>query len=245
MYTIGGGTSEIQRIIIAHELALAPVRAVSCSTAERRSSTARGPPNWSYTLDVVLGGGVFPDSFWKDGQHRRIGTDVDVAWIRESTTPGLTIASAIPPVFAAYATVVVPDQDEGRSEHLGDMLRLLAEQSRDGPWWLGYLDTGADDLVFPDAPRVTLYAGWSYVLVQAGPVEAARWRQDLRSWRAPGPDLIFPADRSWLLSWLWDDDWRCLGGPSPLVDLFSEHPRLRVRRVEVGQDATPPGHAAR
>ena len=27
------------------------------------------------------------------------------------------------------------------------------------PWWLGYLDTGADDIVFPDAPKVTLYYG--------------------------------------------------------------------------------------
>jgi hypothetical protein len=177
------------------------------------SSAARRDPLDPYAVEVVHGGGESPVSYWKDGEHRRIGTDVEVAWIKESTKPGLTIASAIPPVFAAYATAVVPDKDEGRSEHLGLILRLLTEQSPDQPWWLGYLDTGADDLVFPDAPRVTLYAGWPYVLVQAGPAEAARWRHDLRSWRAPGPDLIFPADRSWLLSWLWDDDWRCLGGP--------------------------------
>ena len=194
---------------------------------------------------MVSGSGASPVGYWKDGRLRRIGTDADVAWIRESTSSGLTITSAIPPVFAAYATVVVPDQDEGRSVDLGLVLRLLAEQFRDQLWWLGYLDTGADDLVFPDAPRVTLYAGWSYVLVQAGPAEAARWRQDLRSWRAPGPDLIFPADRSWLLSWLWDDDWRCLGGPAALVDRFLDHPQLQVRRVELGEDATPPGHVAR
>lgn len=199
----------------------------------------------SYTVEVVPGSGASPVTYWKDGQHRRIGTDADVAWIKESTTPGLTITSAIPPVFAAYATVVVPDTDEGRSEHVGLILRLLTEQSRDQPWWLGYLDTGTDDLVFPDAPPVTLYAGWSYVLVQAGPAEAARWRHDLQSWRAPGPDLIFPADRSWLLSWLWDDDWRCLGGPAALVDRFSDQAQLQARRVELGEDATPPGHIAR
>jgi hypothetical protein len=194
---------------------------------------------------VIPGGGESPTGYWKDGEHRRIGTDADVAWIKESTKPGLSITSAIPPVFAAYATAVVPDKDEGRSEHLGLILRLLTEQSRDQPWWLGYLDTGADDLVFPDAPRVTLYADWPYVLVQAGPAEAARWRHDLRSWRAPGPDLIFPADRSWLLSWLWDDDWRCLGGPAALVDRFSDQAQLQVRRVKLGEDATPPGHVAR
>jgi hypothetical protein len=174
----------------------------------------------------------------------RIGTDADVAWVQESTEPGLTITSAIPPVFEAYATVVVPDKDDGRSEHVRLVLRLLSEQSRDQPWWLGYLDTGADDVVFPDAPRVTLYAGWPYVLVQAGPAEAARWRHDLRSWRAPGPDLIFPADRSWLLSWLWDDDWRCLGGSIALVGRFLDQSRLHVRRVDLGEDATPPGHVA-
>jgi hypothetical protein len=52
---------------------------------------------------------------WKDGRQWRVGTDADVAWIRESTGPGLAITSAIPPVFAAYATIVVPDTDEGRA----------------------------------------------------------------------------------------------------------------------------------
>jgi hypothetical protein len=194
---------------------------------------------------MVRGGSASPVGDWHHGEQWRIGTDADVAWIQGSTEPGLTIASAIPPVFSAYATVIVPDKDQGRSEHVGVVLRLLGEQSSDQPWWLGYLDTGADDLVFPDAPRVTLYAGWPYVLVLAGPVEAARWRHDLRSWRAPGPDLIFPADHSWLLSWLWDDDWRCLGGPTALVDRFLDEPQLQVRRVDPGEDATPPGHVAR
>lgn len=181
----------------------------------------------------------------KDGRDWRIGTDADVAWIRAATPPGLAITSAIPPVFDAYATVLVPNKEMGRSADADLVLRLLAEQSPDRPWWLGYLETGADDLVLPDAPRVTLYAGWEYVLVQAGPGEARRWRRDLRSWRAPGPDLVFPDDRSWLLSWLWDDDWRCLGGPAALVDRFLAEPSLAVRRVALGEDATPPGHVAR
>ena len=175
----------------------------------------------------------------------RIGTDAEVAGIQDSITRGLTIESAIPPHFASYATIVVPDQDEGRSEHLDLLLRMLEEQSGSQPWWLGFLETGADDLVFPDADRVRLYSGWPYVLVQAGPAEAATWRRDLSSWRPPGPDLIFPVDHTWLMSWLWDDDWRCIGGPTALIDQLLAQPRLQARRVEPGQDATPPGHLAR
>ncbi|MGY1805674.1 hypothetical protein ACI78T_20500 [Blastococcus sp. SYSU D00922] len=181
----------------------------------------------------------------RDGRRWRIGTDADVAWIRAATPPGLTITSAIPPVFEAYATLVVPDKADGRSADADLVLRLLEEQSPHVPWWLGYLDTGSDDLVFPEAPRVTLYAGWDYVLVQAGPSEARRWRQDPTSWRAPGPDLVFPDDRSWLLSWLWDDDWRCLGGPAALVDRLLDQSQLQARLVGLGEDATPPGHVAR
>jgi hypothetical protein len=57
------------------------------------------------------------------------------------------------------------------------VLAVLCEQSAGQPWWLGYLDTGADDIVFPGAPKVTLYYGWRYVLVEAGPEQAATWRR--------------------------------------------------------------------
>jgi hypothetical protein len=92
---------------------------------------------------------------------------------------------------------------------------------------------------------VTLYAGWRYVLIEAGPDQAAGWRDDSRSWFGAMPELLFPADRSWVLSRLWDDDWRCLGGSTELVDAFLHHPRLRARSVTLGEDATPPGHVAR
>jgi len=55
---------------------------------------------------------------------------------------------------------------------------------------------------------------------------------------------MFPDDRSWLVSTLWDDDWTCIGGPAELVDRFLRHPDLQARSVALGQDVTPPGHQA-
>jgi hypothetical protein len=181
----------------------------------------------------------------RDGGTWRIGSDAEVAWIADGTSPGRAITAAIPPVFEAYATVVVAYGEE-RLKHDRALLALLAEQSPDQRWWLGYLDTGVDDIVFPDAPKVTLYTGWHYVLVEAGPEQAAGWRpSDGRAFGTGDlPNLIFPADHSWLVSTLWDDDWTCLGGPARLVARFLRHPDLQARRVALGQDATPPGHEA-
>ena len=149
------------------------------------------------------------------------------------------------PVFEAYATVLVAYGEE-RDAHDRALLTLLRQQSPDQRWWLGYLDTGADDIVFPDAPKVTLYAGWHYVLIEAGPDQAVAWRpSDGRAFGTGDlPNLMFPADRSWLVSTLWDDDWTCIGGPAGLVDRFLHHPDLQARPVALGQDATPPGHQA-
>ena len=199
----------------------------------------------AYCVGMSFGAPFSSVTVQKDGRQWRGGTDADVDWIQQSTTIGATITSAIPPVFAAFATIVIPNQDQGRSVHVSSMLRLLRDQSPDQAWWLGYLDTGSDDVVFPKAPRVTLYTGWQYVLVQAGPDQATTWRQDLQSWRAPGPDLMFPTDRSWLLSWLWDDDWRCFGGPTAVVDRMLVEPQLEARHVRHDEDATPPGHITR
>ena len=182
----------------------------------------------------------------RDGGTWQIGTDAEVAWIADGTSVGLTITSAIPPVFEAYATTVLPAADEGQERHDRAMLALLSEYTASQPWWLGYLDTGADDVVFPDAPMVTVYAGWHYVLAEAGPEQAGAWRRrDLGSfWKGVLPNLMFPADRSWLVSTLWDDDWTCVGGPATLVDSLLSHPDLEARPVTLGQDATPPGHKA-
>lgn len=113
------------------------------------------------------------------------------------------------------------------------------------PTGTGNLGTGAGDEMFPAARRVMRYANssWPYVLILAGAGEADQWRDRWdRSHRARLPELIFPRDRSWLLSTLRDDDWRCLGGPASLIDRVVSVPGLDAKRVEPGEGATPPGH---
>jgi hypothetical protein len=86
---------------------------------------------------------------------------------------------------------------------------------------------------------------WRYVLIEAGPEQALAWRShDTRRLRSL-PDLLFPTDHSWLLSKLWDDDWRCLGGPAALIEALLHEPQFDARRVSVDEDATPPGRIAR
>lgn len=112
----------------------------------------------------------------KEGIAWGIGNDEDVAWIKENTASrDCTITVAIPAVFADYATLLHPGGQ------------------------LGYLDTGASDIVFWDAPKTTLCCGWNYVLVRAGPQQAASWRpaDSQYDWKSTElPELMFPADRS-------------------------------------------------
>ncbi len=155
----------------------------------------------------------------KDGREWRIGSNAEIAWIQENTVPGLAITSAIPPVFEAYATLELPgsgDHDAALSQedldrHDASMLAVLREHAGSHPWWLGYLDTGTADVVFDDVRKVKLYSDWWYVLVEAGPEQAGVWREHYGS-KGVLPDVMFPADRSWLVSTLWDDDWTCIGG---------------------------------
>jgi hypothetical protein len=95
----------------------------------------------------------------KDGRSWRIGTSAQIGWIASGTTIDPTITSAIPPVFAAYATFwESDDHSASTTAHEQAVLSQLIDQTAaDQPWWLGYLDTGAHDVVFPNAPRVTLW----------------------------------------------------------------------------------------
>ncbi|SHK15199.1 hypothetical protein SAMN05443637_10391 [Pseudonocardia thermophila] len=176
----------------------------------------------------------------------RIGGRDEIAWITAATSVGVTITSAIPPLFARYATVVIPDDETVRRRADEALIEVISANTAAQPWWLGYLDTGAADVVRPDAPRVTVYAGWPYVLLEAGPEEALTWRRDADAtpWHGALPELLFPVDRSWLVSTLWDDDWRCVGGSATLIEALVQHPDLETRAVTVGEDATPPGHVA-
>jgi hypothetical protein len=187
----------------------------------------------------------------KDGRAWRIGDDTEVSWIRDGTSITTAITSAIPPAFDAYATLELPENwRDQQDRHDTAVIGLLTRHTARQPWWLGYLDTGADDVVFADAPRTTLYAGWKYVLVEAGPRQASTWRESDGGtfWKGALPNVIFPADRTWLLSTLWDDDWTCIGGRAALIDdlLHASELRRRARVVRVeDDDATPPGHEAR
>jgi hypothetical protein len=80
------------------------------------------------------------------------------------------------------------------------------------------------------------------VLVEAGPEQALAWRTGhMRSAAGSLPDLFFPADRSWLVSALWDDSWTCIGGPADLIDTLRQNPLVNARRVQPHEDALPPG----
>ncbi|MEV4847025.1 hypothetical protein AB0K20_27860 [Micromonospora matsumotoense] len=74
---------------------------------------------------------------------------------------------------------------------------------------------------------------------------AVTWRtgSHLRHGRGALPDLFFPADRSWLVSALWDDTWTCVGGPTPVIHALERDPVANARQVRPDEDALPPGLA--
>ena len=143
----------------------------------------------------------------KDGIAWRIGSERDVQWIGDGTGVGRQITAAIPAVFADYATLVHPGaagvpRDVRRELHQDlALVELLRRHSPRQPWWLGYLDTGASDIVFWDASKVGLYTGWRYVLIEAGPEQAATWRPapgGQSNWKSTElPDLV--EDHAWLI----------------------------------------------
>ena len=191
----------------------------------------------------------------KDDRRWRVGDDAEIAWIRNNTEICRAITSAIPPMFKAYATVELPGTGEHDPQswledperHVAALLAVLVEHTAAQPWWLGYLETGGSDVIFYDVPKVSLFPTHNYVMIEAGPAQAKSWRPEWVRWKGALPDLMFPADRSWLVSTLWDDHWTCVGGPQQLVDALLAHPDLghRVRQVEpTDEDVTPPGHTS-
>lgn len=197
-----------------------------------RRSLALDASAWMDVMDVT-----------KDGRSWRIGTASDVAWLAGETTNGVSITTAIPPVFDAYATFYEHNDDDVGT-HERAVIDELINQTPDQPWWLGYLETGAHDIVFPHAPRVSLYWDWPYVLVEAGPEQALTWRTGhghMRSSSGSLPDLFFPKDHSWLVSALWDDTWADIGGSAALINALHRNPLINARPVDPDEDDLPPG----
>ena len=191
----------------------------------------------------------------KDDRRWRIGGDAEIAWIRDNTEICRAITSAIPPVFEAYATLELSGTGEHDPQswledperHDAAVLSVPVEHTAAQPWWLGYLATGASDVIFHDVPKVSLIPTHDYVMIEAGPAQAASWRAEWDRWKGALPDLMFPAEHSWLVSTLWDDDWTCVGGPQEIVDSLLAHPDLghRVRQVDpTDEDVTPRGHTS-
>jgi hypothetical protein len=177
----------------------------------------------------------------KDGRSWRLGTSADAAWVNEGISAGPTIASAVPPIYESYCTLEVPENHTAElARHEQAVIELLTEQTPDQPWWLGYLDTGASDIVFPYAPRTIMYYGYGYVLVEAGPQQAASWREEPFNWTLP--ELMFPTDRSWLVSTMWDDAWSSLGGSQHLIERILADTTLgpRARRTSPSENIQPP-----
>lgn len=137
----------------------------------------------------------------KDDLRWRIGGDTEIAWIRDNVQICRAITSAIPPVFEAYATLELPgtgehDQEswlEDRGRHEAAVLAVLIKHIPMQVWWLGYLNTGASDVIFYDVPKVSLFPTHDYVMIEAGPTQAAGWRA---AWDARSTATIVLAGRT-------------------------------------------------
>jgi hypothetical protein len=172
----------------------------------------------------------------RDGREWRLGTEADIAFITAAVRDGIPVGDMIRAIYASYCTLELPRSadDAELVAHEQAVIELLTKQTDQQPWWLGYLDTGASDVVFPFAPRTTPFYGHQYVLVEAGPQQAAGWREKGWSWALP--ELMFPADHSWLASTGWDDSWTSIGGSEQLVNTFLSHPIVgpRAKRAPTG-----------
>lgn len=164
-------------------------------------------------------------------------------WLTDGTVQSRTVVGLVPRRYAAYATVLVPDGDAARTRADAALVEALLAHPPAPPWHLGYLDTGAADVVEPGAPRVSVYGGWTYVLLEGGPEQAlgARRNADATPWHSALPELVFPRDRSWLVATPWDDPWRLVGGPATLVEALVRSPDLDAQEVGPDEELTPPG----
>jgi hypothetical protein len=108
----------------------------------------------------------------RDGSTWEIGTAADVDWIDRGTTGGLAITSGIPPVFSAYATVVVPEPDvpEEQQARDGALLNVLVRHSTQERWWLA-APAAAGAIIGSAIPlAAALSETWQYAVLAAAAV---------------------------------------------------------------------------
>jgi hypothetical protein len=172
----------------------------------------------------------------RDGKRWAIGSGDDVAWIADSVDLSAEKVSLVPPGFAAYCRLDLPERTLGSQiRHDQALVVRLSREPAAQQWWLGYLEYGIGiDLPFSDAARTKLF-GWDYVLVQAGAEQALNWRasESPIAWKGALPDVMFPADRSWVLVTDWDERWSGIGGTGRLVQSLLDDPELGPRTERV------------
>lgn len=132
----------------------------------------------------------------------------EVNWLREGNGPAGTLSYALPGRFDVYGAIDLPDEISPTEDTLLSALApnpaaaLLAGWIDRGPW------------PPPHGDEFVLYWGWRYRFRWVLPAEL----QGLPSEGEDSfPDLLFPPDRSWLVSLLWDDSWRSVGASEPVA----------------------------
>jgi hypothetical protein len=69
-----------------------------------------------------------------DGREWRIGGAAEVAWIAQATTFGREITAAIPPIFDAYCTVMLPEGlPDAQTWHDRSVMLLLERNTEPQP----------------------------------------------------------------------------------------------------------------
>jgi hypothetical protein len=138
--------------------------------------------------------------------------DQEVAWLRQESTVFGTLRYAIPGGFEAYGALDLPRNISPIEEPLLDT--LASDESE--PLIAGWIDRGP----WPPPPgdEHVLYSGWRYRLRRVAPSEVAGLPTE---GEGSFPDLLFPPDRTWLVSLLWDDAWRSIGASQIVADQLS------------------------
>lgn len=145
--------------------------------------------------------------------------DEHISWIRHDGAAFGTLQYAIPGGFEAYGVLDLPQDIVPIEDALLSTLgvspadQVLAGWIDRGPW------------PAPAGDEHVLYTGWKYRLRRVPASELSGLpTEGVGSF----PDLLFPPDRSWLVSLLWDDSWRSIGTSQTTADrLASRLPNFK------------------